>query len=176
MRKWCLIFFLSLSFVISYSQTKPEKGKDLPGKWAQLNYDKVVVYKTKVTGPFVRGKHLVDSLVLKKVVLSKVQADTLKSFLFNTLTYGALPVFYKGGYKTGEYTFVFFSNNSVVSHLTIFLESNTLNSNYEIPARAFKKIKDPKESYYLNGEGFSPNGKKKVISFLKSLGFDPIVG
>lgn len=134
MKNCCLVFCLLINFIGGFSQVNLTKGKDLPGKWSQLKYDKVVVYKTKIVYTIRKGKSIPDSLIDKEVILSKAQIDSLNSFLFNTATYGELITFFNGGLKTGEYVIEFYTNSDNIAFITLFLESNTLRGNYEIPA------------------------------------------
>lgn len=163
-----VIFFLLTHFVFSQTETK---GKELPGQWKGLKYDKIIAYKTKPVHHFVRGQVLTDSVIIKKAQLSASQSSELKSFLFNTSTYGTIPVILNGGLCCNDYHLVFYEDKKIIAFITFQFDSNTLMTNFKIPARSEKLIKAPgNNNYYVEGEGFSEEGKEKVIKLLRATG------
>jgi hypothetical protein len=171
MKKILLFIAFIISFYPSnvlFGQTKKASGKDLPGMFAKLKYDKVIAYDFH--GAFIvsHGK-LYDSIeIVKQITLSKQQIDTLHSFLFNTNTYGCLTNKNAGKPRLG---IVYYLDNKIVAHISISLLANFLISNFEIPATSYERIKLPKSNYYTPGEGFSKMGRQKINNFCKELKF-----
>lgn len=163
-----IILFLFTRFVCAQSNTT---GKDLPGVWKDFKYNRVIAYKTKSVNHFVRGKVLVDSVVLRKAELTPAQITELKSFIFNTNTYGTIPISFKSGLCCNNYHLVFYKDKEIIAFITFQFDSNTLLTNYKIPARSEKLVKDSgNNNYFLEGEGFSKEGKEKVIQLLQKTG------
>ena len=166
------ILLILIGFVsITKSQTTKVKEKYLPGKYADLEYDKVIAYDYNGN----RGEYIVvsgklnDTLIKKQIVLTKQQIDTLQSILFNTKTYGAL---------SGKTAFrphlgiVYYFKNKIVAHISISLETNWQISNLKIPAMYQEKIKEPLyNNQYCAAEGFSKTGRQKIKKFCNDLNF-----
>ncbi len=163
-----LILFLVCGVFLSLAQTSFQSGKNLPGPYKYLKYDKVIAYDYFSNKNIVEDGKLNESLIKKKVILTSAQIDTLHSFIFNIKTYGALR----------EYTcyrnclgIVYYLNNNIVAHMSVSIECNYLSSSLNIPAMEYSKVKNKEINQFMNANGFSKIGRMKINQLSKELKF-----
>ncbi len=164
------IFGLMIVLVTnSFAQTK-SAGKYLPGEYATLKYNKVIIYDYVYNqkGWFVwKGKIDTSYIIKKQVTLTKPQIDSLHKILFNTNTYGAIP---QPSFR-GSFAIVYYLDAKIVSHIFISLKTNMILTSHDTNAMYQERYNTGKDGFNFYS-GICKSGNKAILEFCNKLGFN----
>lgn len=142
------------------------KAQDNP--FAKLDYDRVVAYEFQGMGMQLIEKCLEEApqKINKELELSPAQVSKLEGIITAKTAYGSTTA----ACFDPHFAVIYYKGEEIVATVDICLECNYLMASEEIPATSLKMI-HPTEDFSYPAKGFSPETRKQLHTFVKSLGF-----
>lgn len=142
-------------------------GREITNPFKSLAYDKVLAvdFNGEHEMPLVLPNGKLTQEISQRAVLNAKQVDYITGVISDTTTYG---------YNTAacfepHFGLVFYSHDSIVAHVSVCFECNSLYTSIEIPATHYYDI--PADDYVLPRNGFSPKGRIAINKLVEELGF-----
>lgn len=152
-----ILSFIGIYFFTSCNTNKDidkaaalDLGPEITSPFDTIEYNKVVAYNIE-PGDIIHNGKVDDSIIIDQKELSAVQIDSVNALLLNSATYGGrisdcfIP----------HFSLIYFLQDSVVADVSICLICNRLKSSINLP-------------YY---DGFSDEGREKIITLIEALNF-----
>ncbi len=142
-------------------------GREIANPFKTLVYDKVIAvdFNGEHEMPLVLPNGKLTQEISQRAVLNAKQVDYITGVISDTTTYG---------YNTAacfepHFGLVFYSRDSIVAHVSVCFECNSLFSSVKIPAETYYNIDDG--DLTLPRHGFSPKGRIAINKLVEELGF-----
>jgi hypothetical protein len=150
---FCLVFFFN--------------GKEITNPFKTLAYDKVLAvdFNGEHEMPLVLRNGKLTQEISQRAVLNAKQIDYITGVISDTATYG----YVTAACFEPHFGLVFYSHDSIVAHVSICFECNSLFSSVKIPAETYHNITDG--DLTLPRHGFSPKGRKAINKLVEELEF-----
>jgi hypothetical protein len=181
MKKLLSIIFLFYGIGICAQEDKIFTKSELYNPFDSISYDSIQVFNmfvdaetgrglaTHETYSILRNGRLIGEANLPGRTLNKAQLDTLMNIVNDTNTYNGS----KAACFEPHLAFVLYKEGKPIHSITFCLDCKFYNSDFTIPASQYYYTnwaaagKNPEISFK---NGFSDNGRKRIIAYCNSLG------